>query len=1309
MGYQIKNSFDTKLFNTDNNKIFKDKKFYCFSLVKCPKEKSIKEDIMKLIEIHGGTVQYCVQKFSTDYIILCNSKTHYDKNDSYYAYQPNLFSNYEKYKSYNINILSYDFLVASIERNEIIDDLGSYLLYDMKEVDNVLELSFDHPDTEDLDNPFYDFHYGYDDNNGTSESKVNYGEEENENDKEREEEEEEKDNMYDLFDFSEKLISQEESNQEGMFDLFDFGDNEEKQIEKKKETEEDGEMCDLFNFNEDELSHNKPKLTEKNNLYNQYTWGFLFQFSNLGIKAYDQLPQELKNREIKGFCQNPKGFTAITTKSQELFCYEKTMKVKKIQHSQCKEVSLGQDHTLILTRQIAYDVPYTYLFSTGTNHFGQLGIGKDSEPSGEESGLKGDPSINFYEVPKYLLKGFQIDMISCGKNFSILLDNQSNLFSFGQNDYGQLGLGHCDKTNGICKIEKPKGLDRVCYISSGENHTVVIAPDTKQNNDYYWGWGSNSQGQLENKFSNKPHQFQFYNENSYSSKLFCYQDSTVIISIDNQIKIFGTRNELENKLKMYFYSNQQYQLIRFRNSIGLNVLDAYSQVRFYLHSHNYSSEEHYKIISKIIKTSITNSDAIKLVADCFLTSNILVYQLLESKFPGRLIHKDTKRTPYHIAAEYCTAKESIRILEFLNSFKGYSIDSPDFELNTPIHLSVLHVNFLVTEFLLLQGCNRNPKNKVGETPLHVSVKTGTNISMSSLLCRNGAQSIPDRVMKTPLQYCTNMEEKQNLQNIIFTNQVFISYAHKDSVFVNNLRSIFGLSSLRCWLDEYRLQAGCNWRAEITRGVENSQVIVFVVSETSVQSLWCRKELKMSKSLGKTIIPLFLQPNVYIDPSLYGLFTIIPKQTKESYQDMKEEEVLSNVKTLSRLINSLLKNGLGGRLNESSSKSLVEKYNIEKTIYFTFNQADRILADYVKETLIEKNHLPLVSNDEINGKLDENQDPFSYVNILKEKKKTIKIRNLKLDHNKQIKDLQDYHSKKLWKLSRKIDKKLEKLGFYDKSSIDYEITKKHLESEFNIKQIKLDQQLELNNLKKNHLCQLNKKFGVDIENELKELNIKEENNNNSDYNNNNNDNNNGYNYYSSYNNNDNNSNSNNNISNYDNYFSNNIENDIPVLNNYNFSNDNNNNSSSYNYNYSFGDIDYSSNNIDNNDSDNSDIGDNNDNYNIDISFNIKESNLEYLKKCLLHLVLFTKKTTSTEIENYIEEIKYTSSLKKTIVVISPDISLQDDESTPSLLKNLTWYELDIKNVDQMFGNIILVYDIIEKTNQINNQIKNFQNK
>lgn len=31
--------------------------------------------------------------------------------------------------------------------------------------------------------------------------------------------------------------------------------------------------------------------------------------------------------------------------------------------------------------------------------------------------------------------------ISCGSNFSLILDDEGRLFVFGRNDYGQLGLG----------------------------------------------------------------------------------------------------------------------------------------------------------------------------------------------------------------------------------------------------------------------------------------------------------------------------------------------------------------------------------------------------------------------------------------------------------------------------------------------------------------------------------------------------------------------------------------------------------------------------------------------------------------------------------------------------------------------------------------------------------------------------------------------------------------------------------------------------------------------------------------------------
>ena len=77
-------------------------------------------------------------------------------------------------------------------------------------------------------------------------------------------------------------------------------------------------------------------------------------------------------------------------------------------------------------------------------------------------------------------------ILKCGYNHSIMLcDNQ--VYVWGANGYGQLGLGHNNDVNSPQKLN----LDNIIKISCGLYHSMAI---TNLNQVYVWG--GNGYGQL---------------------------------------------------------------------------------------------------------------------------------------------------------------------------------------------------------------------------------------------------------------------------------------------------------------------------------------------------------------------------------------------------------------------------------------------------------------------------------------------------------------------------------------------------------------------------------------------------------------------------------------------------------------------------------------------------------------------------------------------------------------------------------------------------------------------------------------------
>ena len=126
----------------------------------------------------------------------------------------------------------------------------------------------------------------------------------------------------------------------------------------------------------------------------------------------------------------------------------------------------GDKHTITLSNDGT-------LHSFGKNAQGQLGLGHSNPIV-----LLPTPIPN---LPK-------ISMISCGFNFTVCVDCEGFMWSFGDNIVGQLGTGNTTNFNVPQKIQD---IPPVLSVSCGTHHTLIITTDSN-----LWSCGSNNYGQL---------------------------------------------------------------------------------------------------------------------------------------------------------------------------------------------------------------------------------------------------------------------------------------------------------------------------------------------------------------------------------------------------------------------------------------------------------------------------------------------------------------------------------------------------------------------------------------------------------------------------------------------------------------------------------------------------------------------------------------------------------------------------------------------------------------------------------------------
>jgi len=87
--------------------------------------------------------------------------------------------------------------------------------------------------------------------------------------------------------------------------------------------------------------------------------------------------------------------------------------------------------------------------------------------------------------------GITVPQIKSGDGFSVALKSNGKVYSWGNNQYGQLGLGNNDNTDEPKQMET---LDEtIVEIAVGDNHVIALTE-----NGTIYGWGLNSNGQVGN-------------------------------------------------------------------------------------------------------------------------------------------------------------------------------------------------------------------------------------------------------------------------------------------------------------------------------------------------------------------------------------------------------------------------------------------------------------------------------------------------------------------------------------------------------------------------------------------------------------------------------------------------------------------------------------------------------------------------------------------------------------------------------------------------------------------------------------------
>ncbi|KAL5005406.1 hypothetical protein ScPMuIL_018862 [Solemya velum] len=141
-----------------------------------------------------------------------------------------------------------------------------------------------------------------------------------------------------------------------------------------------------------------------------------------------------------------------------------------LQGKKVTKVACGSHHSMALTQE-------GEIYAWGQNNCGQVGSGTTTNQP----------------TPRKVIAviGSRVAVsIACGQTSSMALMENGELYGWGYNGNGQLGLGNNVNQPNPCKVQALQGI-YVCQIACGYAHTLVLSDEGS-----LYSWGANSYGQL---------------------------------------------------------------------------------------------------------------------------------------------------------------------------------------------------------------------------------------------------------------------------------------------------------------------------------------------------------------------------------------------------------------------------------------------------------------------------------------------------------------------------------------------------------------------------------------------------------------------------------------------------------------------------------------------------------------------------------------------------------------------------------------------------------------------------------------------
>jgi RCC1 and BTB domain-containing protein len=220
--------------------------------------------------------------------------------------------------------------------------------------------------------------------------------------------------------------------------------------------------------------------------------------------------------------------------------------VNELRDKQVIDIKSGGEHVLVLTK-------CGQCYSCGYNNYGQLGIETT------------DQSNQFKRI--YGLNDKHIIGMSCGLNHSLVLLESGEVYAFGYNGSGELGLDN-NVNQSIPSLVNGFNSEKVKAISCGSNHSLALTES-----GLLFSWGANSYYQLGlTGHQSIPSKVNF-TDGVIIKKIVCGPNHSLILTNMGKIYAFGY-----NASGQIGNGDQNNQSIPIRININAKIVDISSGI-----------------------------------------------------------------------------------------------------------------------------------------------------------------------------------------------------------------------------------------------------------------------------------------------------------------------------------------------------------------------------------------------------------------------------------------------------------------------------------------------------------------------------------------------------------------------------------------------------------------------------------------------------------------------------------------------------------------------------------------------------------